>query len=61
MSADVDKKLVKLKEYVSLELRLHNELQQIQGMLEPILATSLGAPGPLSDVGVPDLQVIAAG
>ena len=42
MSADVDKQLVLLRERVMLELRLHHELQQLQGMLEPILATSVG-------------------
>ena len=43
LSAEVDKELTILRERVMLELRLHNELQQIQGMLEPILAASLGA------------------
>ena len=42
LSAEVDKQLTILRERVMLELRLHHELQQIQGMLEPILATALG-------------------
>ncbi len=58
VSAEVDKQLVILKEHVMLELRLHNELQQIQGMLEPILAISLGASGPTTDIAVPELQSI---
>ena len=43
LSAEVDKELTILRERVMLELRLQNELQQIQGMLEPILAASAGA------------------
>ena len=49
---------MKLKEYVSLELRLHHELQQLQGMLEPILASSLGALESVSDTAVPELHPI---
>ena len=45
LSAGVDKQLTILRERVVLELRLHSELQQIQGMLEPILASSLGNAG----------------
>ncbi|DBA71319.1 hypothetical protein WJX79_008210 [Trebouxia sp. C0005] len=58
VSSEVDKQLVKLKEYVSLELRLHHELQQLQGMLEPILASSLGALESVNDTAVPELHPI---
>lgn len=56
MSAEVDKQLVLLRENVMLELRLHNELQQLQGMLEPILATSLGSATLSDPVEQPDLK-----
>ena len=48
LSAEVDKELTILRERVMLELRLQTELQQIQGMLEPILAASAGAANPVS-------------
>lgn len=56
VSAEVDKQLVLLRENVMLELRLHNELQQLQGMLEPILATSLGSATLSDPVEQPDLK-----
>ena len=56
LSPEVDQQLVKLKDYVSLELRLHHELQQLQGMLEPILTSSLGALESVSDTAVPELH-----
>ena len=52
VSAEVDKQLTVLRERVVLELRLHSELQQIQGMLEPILASSLGNAGNQSKLSV---------
>jgi len=58
VSPEVNKELVKLKEYISLELHLHHELQQLQGMLEPILASSLGALESVSDTAVPELHPI---
>ena len=56
VSAEVDKQLTILRERVVLELRLHSELQQIQGMLEPILASSLGNAGHQVNHAVADLQ-----
>ncbi|KAL3158240.1 hypothetical protein ABBQ38_010492 [Trebouxia sp. C0009 RCD-2024] len=54
VSAEVDKQLTVLRERVVLELRLHSELQQIQGMLEPILASSLGNAASQSKLAVTD-------
>ena len=57
-SAEVDKQLTILRERVVLELRLHSELQQIQGMLEPILASSLGNSAHQANRAVADLQTL---
>ena len=60
VSAEVDKQLVLLRERVMLELRLQHELLQLQGMLEPILASSVG-PMPAADTAaLPDLQPLSA-
>ena len=56
ISAEVDKQLVLLRERVMLELRLHHELLQLQGMLEPILASSVGAMPAQETPALPDLQ-----
>lgn len=56
MSAEVDKQLVLLRERVMLELRLHDELLQLQGMLEPILVSSAGAVPVQDTAALPDLQ-----
>ena len=37
-SDTVDRKLELLRERVMLELRLHSDLQQLQGMLAPLVA-----------------------
>lgn len=57
VSAEVDKQLTILRERVVLELRLHSELQQIQGILEPILASSVGSAGNNSSLSLtPELR-----
>ena len=56
VSAEVDQQLTLLRERVVLELRLYSELQQIQGMLEPILASSLGNAGHQANHAVAELQ-----
>ena len=57
VSAEVDKQLTILRERVVLELRLHSELQQIQGILEPILASSVGSAGSNSSLSLtPELR-----